>query len=89
MPIGPTLLLPSLSLIMMKIMPHLRIVVMKKRISRAGMLESVLPRGPGASLVELPGTFMLTRTPGAREREPGIAGKFLGDWRPSMTGRDR
>ena len=24
-----------------------------------------------------------------REREPGIAGKFFGVWRPSMTGRDR
>ena len=106
MPIGPTLILPSLSLIMAKItilrmrrrtiraekratvllqglalpllslssmmmmnMPHLRIVVMRKRTNHAEMLGAVLLRGPGASLVEPPGTFVLTGTPEARERE--------------------
>ena len=85
MPIGPTLLLPSLNLIMMKIMPHLRIVVMRKRICHAEVREAVLLQGPGASLVGAARDLRVDRD----EREPGIAGKFFGVWRPSMTGRDR
>ena len=88
---GPALPLPSLSLMMMKITPHLRIVVMRKRTNHAEMQGAVLLRGPGASPVEPPGTFVLLGTPEARERErePEIADKFFEDWRPSMTGRDR
>ena len=84
MPLGPTLVLSNLSLMMAKI----TILLVRRRTNHAEMLESVM-RGPGASLVEPPGTFVLTGTPEAREREPGIVGKFFGDWRLSMTVRDR
>ena len=63
--------------------------VMRRRTNHDEMLGSVMLRGPGASLVEPPGTFALTGMPEAREREPGTVGKFFGDWRPSMTVRDR
>ena len=84
MPIGPTLILPSLSLIMAKI----TILRMRRRTNHAEMLGSVMLRGPGASLVEPPGTFVLTGTPEAREREPGIVGKFFEDY-PSQGGAGR
>ena len=77
--------LQNLSLMMAKI----TILRMRRRTNHAEMLESVMLRGPGASLVEPPGTFVLTGTPEAREREPGIVGKFFGDWRLSMTVGDR
>ena len=72
MPIGLTLLLPSLSLIMMKMMPHLRTVVMRKRICHAEVQGAVLLQGPGASLVEPPGTFVLTGTRDSREVLRGL-----------------
>ena len=81
--------LPSLRSMMMTSMPRLRIAVMRRRTNHDGMLGSVMLRGPGASLVEPPGTFALTGMPEAREREPGTVGKFFGDWRLSMTVRDR
>ena len=86
---GLALPLPSLRSVMMTSMPHLRIAVMRRRTNHTEMLESVMLQGPGASLVEPPGTFVLTGTFEARERGPGIVGKFFGDWRPSMTVRDR
>ena len=81
--------LPSLRSMMMTSMPRLRIAVMRRRTNHDGLLGSVMLRGPGASLMEPPGTFALTGMPEAREREPGTVGKFFGDWRPSMTVRDR
>ena len=39
----------------MKILPHLRIVVMRKKIWHAEVREAVLLQGPGVSLVELQG----------------------------------
>ena len=80
---------PSLRSMMMTSMPRLRIVVMRRRTNHDGLLGSVMLRGPGASLKEPPGIFALTGMPEARGREPGIVGKFLRDWRPSMTVRDR
>ena len=44
---------------------------------------------PKTSLVEPPGTFVLTGTSEARERGPGTVGKFFQNWRPSMAVRDR
>ena len=81
--------LPSLRSMMMTSMPRLRIAVMRRRTNHDEMLGSVMLRGPGASLVEPPGTFALTGMPEAREREPETVGKLFGDWRPSMTVRDR
>ena len=63
--------LPSLRSMMMTSMPRLRIAVMRRRTNHDEMLGSVMLRGPGASLVEPPGTFALTGMPEAREREPG------------------
>ena len=80
---------PNPAAAMMTIMPHLRIVVMRKRIWHAEVQGAVLLQGPGVSPVELRGTFLLTGTPGARERGPGIAGKFFRVWRPFMTGVGR
>ena len=84
MPIGPTLFRwPNLSSMMMKIMPHLRMVVMRKKACHTGMHGAI----PGASLAELQG--MRTGIPGVGEKGPEIAGTFLGVWRPPMTGKDR
>ena len=75
--------LPSLRSMMMTSMLHLRIAVMRRRTNHDEMLGSVMLQGPGASLVEPPGTFALTGMPEAREREPGTVGKFF------VTVRDR
>ena len=50
--------------------------------SRAAARPRSLSRGAAR-------TFMLTGTPGARERGLETAGTFFGVWRPSMTGEDR
>ena len=94
MPIGLILFRPSLSSMMMKIMPHLRIVVTRKRVWHDEAQGAELLLGPKVSLVELQGTFMLTTfmltgTPGVGEKGKETAGTFLGVWRPSMTGKER
>ena len=53
------------------------------------MQGAVMLRGPGASLVELRGTFVRTGTPGVRENGSGRVGAPEGVWRPSMTEEDR
>ena len=61
MPIGPTLILPSLSLIMAEI----RLLRMRRRTIRAEMRETVLLRGPALPLPSL-SLMMMKLTPHLR-----------------------